>query len=100
MRPIHLANLDKTRPVLVLTRAHVRPLLAQVSIAPITSRIRGIPSEVLVGRPNGLDADSVVNCDQILTVPVEALGRQIGALLPHQESDLRQAVLAAYDLDV
>ena len=55
MRPIHLADLDKTRPVLVLTRELVRPHLTRVTVAPITSRVRGLSSELPVGTANGLD---------------------------------------------
>ena len=99
MRPIYLARLDKTRPVLVLTREVVRPHLTRVTVTPITGSIRGLSSEVRVGRANGLDHDSVVSCDNILTVPRELLGRQIGHLLPAQEVELSEAIRAAFDLD-
>jgi len=98
MRPIHSARLDKTRPVLVLTRELVRPYLRRVTIAPITSTVRGLSTEVVVGPANGLDHDCVISCDNIVTVPATALGRQIGYLLPAQESELTTAVLAAFDL--
>ncbi len=99
MRPIHLADLDKTRPVLVLTRELVRPHLTRVTVAPITSRVRGLSSELPVGTANGLDHPSVVSCDDVVTVPVSALGRQIGRLLPSQEVELTDALHAAYDLE-
>ncbi len=99
MRPIHIANLDKSRPVLVLTRDAVRGSLRSVSVAPITSRVRGLSIEVAVGPANGLDEDSVVNCDQILTIDAGDLGRQIGALLAAQEPALTEAILAAFDLE-
>jgi mRNA interferase MazF len=99
MRPIHLAALDKTRPVLVLTREQVRPYLNAITIAPITSTVRGLSTEVPVGRINGLDRESVVSCDNITTVPRAALGRQLGYLHPGQERALAQAIAAAYDLD-
>ncbi|WP_138757549.1 type II toxin-antitoxin system PemK/MazF family toxin [Modestobacter altitudinis] len=99
MRPIHLASLDKTRPVLVLTRELVRPHLSRVTVAPITSTIRGLSTEVPVGHDNGLDHPSVVSCDDVVTVPVTALGRQIGRLLPDQETALTAALHAAFDLD-
>jgi mRNA interferase MazF len=99
MRPIHTAKLDKTRPVLVLTRDAVRPYLSRVTVAPITRTVRGLSTEVPVGRANGLDHDSVVNCDNIITVPVAALGRQIGYLLASQEADLSTAIRAAFNLD-
>jgi mRNA interferase MazF len=99
MRPIHLARLDKSRPVLVLTRELVRPHLNTVTIAPITTTIRGLSTEVAVGAANGLDEDSAVACDHITTIPVAALGRQIGRLLDGQEDNLTNAIHAAFDLD-
>lgn len=99
MRPIHLARLDKPRPVLVLTREVVRPHLSRVTVAPITSTIRGLSTEVPVGAANGLDHASVVSCDNIVTVPVSALGRQLGTLLIEQETALTAAIHAAFDLD-
>jgi mRNA interferase MazF len=100
MRPIHLAALDKTRPVLVLTREQVRPYLTSITVAPITSTIRGLSTEVLVTSANGLDRDSVVSCDNITTLPQSAIGRLIGYLHPQQETALANAIAAAYDLDL
>ena len=99
MRPIHLARLDKQRPVVVLTRELVRPHLARVTVAPITTTVRGLSTEVPVGKTNGLDHASVISCDNIVTVPKSALGRQLGHLLPAQEASLTTAIHAAFDLD-
>jgi mRNA interferase MazF len=99
MRPIHTAGLDKSRPVLVLTRELVRPHLNSVTVAPITSTIRGLSTEVRVGARNGLRQESVVTCDHITTIPVDALGEQIGLLLESQEPNLTAAIHAAFDLD-
>ena len=99
MRPIHRARLDKTRPVLVLTRELVRPHLNTVTVAPITTRVRGLSTEVALGAANGLESGCVVACDHITTIPVGALGDQIGRLLGHQESQLSDAIRAAFDLD-
>ena len=60
MRAIHVARLDKARPVLVLTREIVRPHLNTVTVAPITATIRGLSTEVPVGAANGLEKPSVV----------------------------------------
>lgn len=99
MRPIHLAEIDiKTRPVVLLSRSVAIPVLKYVTVAPITSTIRGISVEVLVGRQNNLDHDSVVNVDNIQTIPKEALGRRVGALLPEQEYELTAAIHTAFDL--
>ena len=99
MRPIHRARLDKSRPVLILTRDQVRPYLNTVTVAPITTKIRGLSTEVPVDSTNGLAERSVVACDHITTVPVAAIGEQIGRLLDAQESELAAAIRAAFDLD-
>jgi len=99
MRPIHVARLDKARPVLILTRELVRPHLATVTVAPITTTIRGLSTEVLLDAANGLAGPSVVSCDNITTIPTTAVGAQIGVLLDHQEQALSNAVQAAFDLD-
>jgi mRNA interferase MazF len=99
MRAIHIASLDKSRPVLVLTRDIARPVLTNVTIAPISSRIRGLAVEVPVGVRNGLENNSVVNCDNIQTIPVASLGRLIGMFYPDEEAALTEAILAAFDLE-
>ena len=99
MRPIHLARLDKPRPVLVLTRELVRPHLNTVTVAPITTAIRGISTEVPLSTENGLAGPSVVSCDNITTIPMSVLGDPIGMLLDRQESALSEAIRAAFDLD-
>lgn len=99
MRPIHIAQLDKARPVLVLTRELARPHLTAVTVAPITTTIRGLSSEVPVDAANGLAAASVVSCDNVTTIPTDAVGDQIGVLLDEQEQRLGAAIRAAFDLD-
>ncbi len=99
MRPIHVARLDKVRPVLVLTREIVRPHMRTVTVAPITTTIRGLSTEVLVGTANGLNERAVVACDHITTVPADALGSQIGHLFDEQETGLTEAIHAAFDLE-
>jgi len=98
MRTIATVRLDKMRPAVVLTRASKLHLLTWVTVAPITSTIRGITSEVLVGPRNGLDHLSVISCDNITTVPKEAIGATIGLLFDDQEVDLAHAISDAFDL--
>lgn len=98
MRAIHLAQLDKIRPVLILTREVVRPHMTRVTVAPITTIVRGLSSEVAVGVANGLERESVVSCDNIVTVPTDALGRHVGYLYERQEPALTEAIRAAFDL--
>ena len=99
MRSIHLARLDKTRPVLILTRELVRPYLSRVTVAPITGTIRGLSTELHVGPRNGLPKDSVVSLDNVVTIPAAALGRHVGFLFPDQEPALSQAIRNAFDLE-
>lgn len=98
MRPILLVELDTARPAVLLTRELVAPLLNHVTIAPITTTIRGIGSELPVGRANGLDQESVVSCDNVTTIDRNRIIRQIGSLLPSQETDLTRALEHAFDL--
>jgi mRNA interferase MazF len=100
VREICLVRLDKTRPALVLTRRAARAAMSKVTIAPITTTIKGLSSEVLVGPRNGLDHDCAVSLDNVLTVPADALGRTVGYLSSEQEAQLARAVVLAYDLEV
>ena len=100
MRPIHLARLDKVRPALLLTRETVRADRTQLTVAPITSTIRGIATEVSVGRANGLDRESVVLCDNVQTIDVHDVGPLIGFLHQDQEFTLTVALIKAFDLRV
>ena len=100
MREICLVRLDKTRPALILTREPARAAMTKATVAPITTTIKGLSSEVRVGPENGLDHDCVVALDNVLTVPVSLLGRTVGHLSSEQESELARAVVLAYDLEV
>jgi len=87
-------------PALVLTRDGVRGAMTTVTVAPITSTIKGPSSEVLVGPNNGLDHVCAVSLDNVLTVAMNALGRPVGHLSGEQEARLAGAVVVAYDLEV
>jgi mRNA interferase MazF len=71
---------DKRRPVLVLSRPEVIPLLHTVMVAPITTTIRGSPGEVVVGVADGLKTESAVNLDHVQTVERDRLARYVGSL--------------------
>ena len=98
MRTIALVQFDKQRPALILTRKSALPMLSWVNVAPITSTIRGLTSEVSVGVRNGLDHDSVVSCDNVVTVSRDAVGDTIGLFFDDQEPALARAVNDAFDL--
>lgn len=100
MREICLVRLDKTRPALVLTREAARAAMTKVTIAPISTTIKGLSSEVLVGPGNGLDHDCVVALDNVITVAVNLLGRTVGYLSADQEAQLARAAVLAYDLEL
>ena len=86
-------------PVVVLTRDRAIPVLANVTVAVVTSRIRGLPTEVLVDERHGLERESVINCYNLLTIAKSALGRQRGQLDPEATARLREALMIALDLD-
>lgn len=100
MREICLARLDKTRPVVVLTREAARAAMTKVTVAPITSTIKGLSSEVAVGPQNGLDHASAISVDNVVTIPATALGRTVGYLTSEQDALLARAIVLAYDLDI
>ena len=100
MRQICLVRLDTTRPAVVLTRAAARAAMSKVTIAPVTTTIRGLSSEVLLGPVNGLDHECAVALDNVVTVSVDLLGRTVGYLSAEQEAALARAVVLAYDLQV
>jgi mRNA interferase MazF len=100
VREIRLVRLDKTRPAVILTREAARGAMTKVTVAPITSTVKGLSSEVLVGRGNGLDHECAVALDNVVTVPTSLLGRTVGHLTAQQEAELARAVVLAYDLDL
>ncbi|MGO4957120.1 type II toxin-antitoxin system PemK/MazF family toxin [Luteococcus sp. Sow4_B9] len=100
MREICLARLDKTRPVLVLTREAARTAMTKVTVAPITSTIKGLSSEVPLDASNGVDHACAVSLDNVMTIPTSALGRPVGFLRPDQERALAVAMVLAYDLEL
>lgn len=71
---------NKRRPVLVMTRQHVIELLHWVMVAPITSTIHGVPSEVIIGVEEGLKGQSAVNLDNVQSVERSKLTHYVGSL--------------------
>lgn len=98
MRAMHWATLDKRRPVVVLTREIMVGRMSTVTVAPVTSTVHGIATEVLVGIRNGLDRSSAIKCDQIVSIPFGQLHERRGWLLGDQEIALHEAIQAAFDL--
>lgn len=90
---------DKRRPVLVLTRNSAIGFLNALTIAPITSTIRDIPTEVYLSPADGMPAECVVNLDNIQTVPKVQIGTLITTLAVERMADVKQAVSFALGFD-
>lgn len=73
---------DKKRPVVVLTRDSAIDYLSGVTVAPVTSTIRGVPSEVLLGVEDGMKTACAVNLHIVVTVSRARLGRRVARLSP------------------
>jgi mRNA interferase MazF len=87
------------RPVCILTRDAAISVLRAVTCAPITRTIRGIRSEVELGEPQGLPERCVVTCDNILTVPKDALDPQpVGRLDEVKRAQVDRALRYALDI--
>jgi mRNA interferase MazF len=74
------AQPDKQRPVVILTRDSVLEYLGEATVAPITSTIREIPSEVFLSKADGMPRDCAVNCDHLQTVSKGKIGVLITSL--------------------
>lgn len=83
---------DKKRPVVVLTRNSVLEYLGEATVAPITSTIRDIPSEVLLSRQDGMQTDCAINCDHLQTVSKSSIGALITTLSREKLGELRKAI--------
>lgn len=90
---------DKKRPVLILTRESVMDVLGEVTVAPVTSTVRDIPSEVVLTPADGVRRECAVNLDHIQTVPRGRVGALIAALPTHRLSEVRSALLFALGFD-
>ena len=86
---------DKNRPVVILTRNSALDFLGEVTVAPVTSTIRDIPTEVLLTKEDGMPKDCVVNLDHIQTVSKGKIGPLITTLSLTKLSELRSALLFA-----
>jgi mRNA interferase MazF len=90
---------DKRRPVLILTRNSAIGFLNALTIAPITTTIRDIPSEVLLTPEDGMLTDCAANMDNIQTVAKHRLGPIISCLSSERMEEVNQAIAFALGLD-
>lgn len=86
---------DKKRPVLVLTRDSALSFLGEVSVAPITTKIRDIPTEVFLAEAEEMPRDCAINLDHVQTVARGRLGPVIAHLHPRHWPRVRSALLFA-----
>ena len=76
------ADLDKVRPVVVLTRRRVASRLTRIVVAPVTTTVRGLATEVALGEAEGLASECVASLDNIQLVPTSCLLRRAGVVAP------------------
>ncbi len=92
------ARPDKKRPVLILTRNSVLEYLGEVTIAPVTTTIRDIPSEVFLSSTDGMPRDCAINCDHIQTVSKAKVGKLISSVSSKKMAQVGEAIGFALDI--
>jgi mRNA interferase MazF len=92
IRIYQFAPPDKKRPVVVLTRDSAVPYLSTVTVAPITSTIRGVPSEVLLNEEDGMKKPCAVNLHNAVTVSQRRLGKRVAQLSSSRMSEMCAAL--------
>jgi mRNA interferase MazF len=90
---------DKRRPVVILTRHSAIRFLNTVTIAPVTSTVREIPSEVVLDEKDGLKSLCAVNLDHIQTVSKNKIGSYIAKVSEKKMEEVREALLFALGFD-
>ena len=92
VRLYNFAAPDKSRPVVVLTRNSAIAYLGTVTVAPITSTIRGVPSEVVLNEEDGMKAPCAINLHNPITVIQERLGKRVAQLSSVRMHDICAAL--------
>lgn len=92
------ARPDKKRPVLILTRDSAMKYLGEVTIAPVTSTVRNIPTEVFLSKGDGMPLDCAINCDHLQTVSKGKIGSLITSLPRAKMIDVGRAIRFALDI--
>jgi mRNA interferase MazF len=83
---------DKQRPVVVLTAERAIAYLSRITVAPVSSTIRGVPSEVRLSEADGMRGACAVNLRNVVTVSKAHLGRRIAALSPERMEEICTAL--------
>jgi len=89
---------DKRRPVLILTRDSILEYLGEATVAPVTSTVRDIPSEIFLSKQDGMTRDCAINFDHIQTVSKAKIGSLITRLSKEKLEQVREAIQFALDL--
>ena len=89
---------DKKQPVLILTRDSILEYLGEVTVAPITTTVRDIPSEVFLSKQDGMIKECAINLDHIQTVSKEKIGSLITTLSPDKLEHVSNAIQFALNL--
>jgi mRNA interferase MazF len=89
---------DKKRPILILTRDSVLEYLGEVTIAPITTTVRDIPSEVFLTTVDGMPRNCAVNCDHLQTISKAKIGAFITVLPQTKMLEVGRAIRFALDI--
>jgi mRNA interferase MazF len=92
IRLYRFAPPDKARPVVVLTRDSALQYLSTATVAPITSIIRGVPSEVRLDEEDGLKNPCAVNLHNAVTVLQQRLGKRVAQLAPQRMREICAAL--------
>jgi mRNA interferase MazF len=88
----------RSRPVVILTRDSVLHRIGAIVVALVTRTVRHLPTEVVLGRRQGLPVRCVANLDNILTLPRHRLKRLMGACDAATLAELNQAIKVAFDV--
>lgn len=99
VRLYRFAPPDKRRPVVVLTRESALAYLSTVTVAPITSTIRGVPSEVVLNQDDGMKAPCAVNLHNAVTVSRNRLGKRVAQLSSLRMNEVCAALRFALGCD-
>ncbi len=89
---------DKKRPMLILTRDFILDYLGEVTVAPITTTVRDIPSEVFLSKQDGMKRDCAINLDHIQTVSKGKIGALITTLSTDKLQQVSDAIQFALNL--
>lgn len=91
-------NPDKKCPVLILTRNSILKYLGEITVAPIATTIRDIPSEVFLSKEDGMPRDCAVNCDHLQTISKGKVGSLVTSLPTDKMTDVDRAIRFALDI--